>query len=175
MDIEQAMVLRARPFMLAAKAQARLQAEVSKGCTPDLHPGPVALEPRFEPIGEAESALTHPASTYAIPEMPPSSADIVRLQVWLSPDQRFDWNRSELFVKQLVGVNHRLAMEVVGNQELVVMALLCHRADLPIVWSAFHGEFDRCQLTPVTEAPLGRFSSRDWAGMVFRDFFPTPP
>ena len=50
MTIGQALVTHAGPYMLAAKAKALVEAEVSKGCEAELLPGPVALEPVFAPL-----------------------------------------------------------------------------------------------------------------------------
>ena len=61
MSIEKAMLVRAHPYMLRAKAQAILREEMSKGCRPDLAPQSVALEPAYYPILGGEN-LTAPIS-----------------------------------------------------------------------------------------------------------------
>lgn len=175
MSIEKAIIAQARPFMLAAKAQALIRTEVSKGCLPDISTGPVALEPAFQLIQTTKDILSEQNSPHAVPYPPPSPDGIVRMQIWISPDQKFDWNRSELFLKQLGSVSYRLAIEILGNQTEVIMALSCHQEDLPIVWSAFHGEFNQCELTTLRRSTFSSFSPEDWANILFRDYFPTPP
>ena len=49
MSAENALISRARPYMLTAKAHAMVQNEVGKGCRADIAPVPVALEPPYTP------------------------------------------------------------------------------------------------------------------------------
>lgn len=175
MDIEKAIIVQGRSFMLAAKAQVLLQAEVSKGCRPEIASEPVALEPIFQSLHTTGEILADPNRTDAEPETPSVDSDILRLQIWISPEQKFDWNRSELFLKQLGSVSHRLGMEIMGNQDQILMMLFCHQEDLPVVWSAFYGEFERCELTPLRHSMLAGFSPTNEAEILFRDYFPPPP
>ena len=83
MSIEKAILARAHPYMLRAKAQAIVREEVSKGCRPDLVPRPVALEPAYYPILGGEN-LTAPASqspAHWIPEAPSDEDEIARLRI----------------------------------------------------------------------------------------------
>jgi hypothetical protein len=50
MSIEEAMLARAKPYMLAARARETVQREVCKGCLPDISAHPVGLEPTYQPI-----------------------------------------------------------------------------------------------------------------------------
>jgi hypothetical protein len=45
MPVEDVYLAKAQRHVLAAKAKAMIRAEVSKGCTPEIAPHPVALEP----------------------------------------------------------------------------------------------------------------------------------
>ena len=101
MDLAKALVTQAGPYMLAAKANALLAAEAGKGCQGEVLAQPVALEPLFAPLAATRDLLAlaeRPSWTY---EEPPAADDLVRFQVWLSPQQPFRWDGQELFLKQL--------------------------------------------------------------------------
>ena len=174
MSIESALLAQARGPALVAKARSILRAEVIKGCQPEIAPRPVAMEPVYEPIGQPTETPVNRNPTAWVFEAPVPLQDIVRLQVWVSPEQRCDWNRSERFLKQLFPVKRRIGLEIVGNRELIEVLLLCHRDDLPVVQTAFYGEFERCRLTPARCPGLAVLPSEE-AGPVFRDFLPPPP
>src|SRR3972149_3790221 len=144
MSIEEAMLVRAYPRVLETRSRRILQGEAGKGCREELAEHPVALEPPFVPIARlAECGAEGPPPPW-IPALPCPTADLVRMRVWVSPQQACEWNRSELFVKQLSWVRNRIAWEIVGNQIRATIRLLCHRLDLPVVRSAFAGQFEQC-------------------------------
>ena len=102
MTLEKALVTQAGPYMLAAKAQALIDAEVGKGCDRRILSNSVALEPAFNPITVPKDILALKDRPSWIHENPPSEQDLARFQAWISPDQPFDWNCLELFLKQLL-------------------------------------------------------------------------
>jgi len=113
---EQAMIRAARPQVLAAKAMAAIQNEVAKGCSPQLFTEPVALESPFRPVMAHRDLFAGATESFFLPEPSPSLEDLIRFQVWTSPDQTFDWIRSELFLKHSVDVQHRVGFEILGNR-----------------------------------------------------------
>ena len=119
MSIEHAYLAQARPHMLAAKAQEILRNEVSKGCRPDINPHPVALEPPYQPVFGVENINSDINAPPAILETPAPKEKLVRFQVWISPEQKCNWNRSELFIKQLSYSGNRIALEIIGNQDQI--------------------------------------------------------
>ena len=125
MSIEQAMILRAQPQMVANHLSAFLEKEVSRGCQTKLAARPVALEPPYRPL-VGNAAFEEPAE--AVFEEPPRPEEWVRLRVWVSPDQECDWNRSELFLKQLFCLARRVGFEISGNRDQIQVGLLVHRA-----------------------------------------------
>jgi len=173
-SIEKALLAQARGPALVTKARAILRAEVIKGCQPEIAPRPISLEPVYQPMVQTTETPTMGDPTEWLFETPAPLQDIVRLQVWVSPEQRCDWNRSERFLKQLYPVKRRIGLEIVGNRELIEVLLLCHCDDLPVVQTAFYGEFERCELTPARCASLAALPSGE-AGPVFQDFLPPPP
>jgi hypothetical protein len=175
MSIEQSLLARARPFVLAAKARAVLRNEVCKGCLPVIAPHPVALEPRFVPLHEAKVPLTGDVASDAVAEPPEAAEHQLRARMWIPSDFAADWRRSERFLKQLVGATHRLAFEIVGNDSDLGILLLCHEQDLPVVHAAFYGEFARCELSPEREDSLGAYPVDAWARALFVDYVPPPP
>jgi hypothetical protein len=52
--------------------------------------------------------------------------DFIKLQIWISPDQKFDWIQSELFLKQIKTIRHRSIFEVCGNKDRIVMSIKTH-------------------------------------------------
>jgi Type IV secretory system Conjugative DNA transfer len=173
MPIEKAMIAQAPPYMVAAMARELIGEEVLKGCRPDITSQPVSLEPNFYPIWALRDKKDRQPD-YTI-EHPISFDDLVRQQIWISPDQQFDWNNSELFIKQLQTISFRLGFEVIGNSENIFINLLCNRFDLPIIKAAFQGVFDFCELSRVTDHPFTKTPFNLWKNICFRDYFPDSP
>ena len=178
MSYAQALVAEARPHMLAAKARAILQKEASKGCLPTIYPQPVALEPTFAPLLNPEALLVAanaPDSPDAVPEHLPALEDTLRLEVWISPKQDFDWKRCELFLKQLQRVKSRILLEIAGNQESISLTVGCHKSDYPIVAAAFNGQFEHCEFLVLPESSLAGMCLAQWENAVFFDYYAPPP
>ena len=176
MSIEKAMLERYRPAMLAARTHQMVGQEIVKGCQPDLATQPIALEPAYFPL---DVSLQTDAVT-VLPNFPAIAAvemdDLVRLRVWVSPQQKCDWHRSERLLKQLYRVEHHVGLEIVGNDRRIDIMLLCHARDLSLLMTACQGEFERCALTldrnpMLTAMPDGRWRRN----LVFRDYYPPPP
>ena len=175
MSIEKAIIARAKPHILAAKAQEMFQQEISKGCSPEIISTPVALEPSYHPISRAQDLLTARTETDFISEPVPSIDGLIRLQVWLSPEEQFNWLSSELFLKQLRRLSHRIAFEIVGNKDKIQLQFLVHRGDLPIIQTAFRSQFERCELSPLPDGFFKGLDLDSWENIIFLDFFPPPP
>ncbi|MCO6438537.1 MAG: ATP-binding protein [Phycisphaerae bacterium] len=175
MSIEQALVAQPRPSMLAAKLRDTYAAEVVKGCQPEIAPHPVALEPVYVPLGAAGPSECAPADVAWIAAPKTRPDDQMRLKVWVSPEQSCKWRRSELFLKQLGRVRHRVGFEIVGNGALIEILLLCQREDLPVLQAAFYGQFDRCKLTLHGDNTLGALFRSARNDVVFEDYLPPPP
>jgi len=175
MSVEQALIAQAGPHMVASRAQAFINEEAGKGCNPEILSTPVALEPVYSPLSQAVEALRGRAEPYFIPEPLPSVTDLLRLQLWLSPEERFNWLNSELFLKQLHGLSHRIGFEIVGNKQNIQLRLLANRADLPIIQTAFKAQFEHCELSKCLEEPFAQLSLDSWVDTHFLDCFPPPP
>ena len=121
--IEKAMIAQASPHMVAARAQELIGEEILKGCRPDITSQPVSLEPNFYPIWALKDKKDSQRQPDYIIENSTSDSDLVRRQIWISPDQKFDWNNSELFNKQLQTISFRLGFEVTGNSENILINL----------------------------------------------------
>ena len=175
MSIERALISQAQPYMVAARAKALIREEILKGCQPDISPMPVSLEPAFQPLWDTDKDL-NPRHCYPwTMEVPPLSEEMVRLRIWISPEQEFDWIRSELFLKQLQTMSFRSGFEVVGNNKGITLTFLSHRSDLPIINAAFKGQFEACELTDMDGGLLSGLSDEQWANTLFRDYYPPPP
>jgi hypothetical protein len=173
MSLENALVTQAWPYMLAAKAQTLIAAEVGKGCDGDILAHPVALEPVFDPVTVPKDILVLTDRQNRTCEEPPAEDDLIRFQVWLSPDQPFNWNDHELFLKQLSSVSHRVGLEIIGNREHATILLLCHGEDVPVVTTAFLSTLKLCRLTQTTGD--SRYETVSWEDVALHDYFPPPP
>ena len=173
MSIEQTMLAYARPQIIAARAKRTLDVEQGKGCSPEIAPTPVALEPPFQPIAKVREGSPAGEHSPWVLERPPEE-DLVRLGVWVDPGQKCDWNRSERFLKQLCSCRHRAGLEVAGNRKDVRIQLLCHPYDIPIVHTAFLGEFDLCRLRP-RSGPASTSARPRADRIAVEDYFPPPP
>lgn len=175
MSIEQALVARARPHMLAARVEDIINAEAAKGCSRDICPTPAALEPPFRSLSQAS---VHPGNYDGadyIGEPLPISSDLVRLQTWISPEEKFSWLKSELFLKQIRSVCHRICFEIIGNKDLIQLRYLIRRQDLPIVFTAFRAQFERCEISKKIDDILARVSPDEWNDVQLLDYYPSPP
>jgi hypothetical protein len=175
MSVERALVTQAGSYMLAAEAQAIIAAEVNKGCDGQILAHPVALEPAYSPIMAPKDFMALQDRPGWVHEAPPCEEDLVRYRVWISPNQPFNWNCFELFLKQLALVTNRVGLELAGNQERIVVSLLCHRADAPIVATAFRGKLRFCRLSPQESSPLAGLEPEAWEEVSFNDYYPAPP
>lgn len=175
MSVEKALIAQAKPHLLATRAEAVLQKEVSKGCRPEIASHPVALEPPYRPISHLPELLQEEDATTLLPEPIPPPSDLVRSQLWLSPKERFSWVNSELFLKRLRNLTHRAAFEIAGNSREIQMGFLSHMEDLPIIQTAFKGQFEHCE-SPVTPGILlERVPPGSFDDIRFLDVFPPPP
>ncbi|MFC1761017.1 type IV secretory system conjugative DNA transfer family protein [Planctomycetota bacterium] len=175
MTLGRALVTNLGPYMLAAKAEALIAAEVGKGCDGTILSNPVSLEPYFSPISVPRDIMALKDNPFWIYENPPLEQDLVRFQVWISPDQPFDWVCLELLLKQLLTVSSRVGLEIMGNQERIVIMLLCHRSDMPVVQTAFRGKLKFCKLSPLKGNPFLDLGPQVWEKAKFYDYYPPPP
>jgi hypothetical protein len=175
LTIERQLIARAQPFILAARAQGLIRQEAIKGCAPALYPFPVCLEPPFKPIMEINAVGENGDGLPYIQEYDTDPYSLRRLRVWISPEQGFNWVRSELFIKGLKSLPHRVGFEICGNQNNVEFYFLIHQDDFPQFSSAFKSQFDHCELTmenlmtPFLQTIPGR------RGIELLDYFPLPP
>ncbi len=172
MSIEQAMIARARSHVVLARTVEIHGVEAAKGCDPTIADRPVSLEPVFQPMDMlGYQDLRSPVVAWSF-ERPPPVNRLVRLEIWVSPDQPWKWLRSETFLKLLVAARHRMAFEIVGNAAGVASRLLCHREDMGVIDTAFVGQFEHCRLVPRSTA--GDMNAH-WSSAALLDYYPPPP
>ena len=174
-SFEQALIAQAGHTMIRAMGQAVIATEIEKGCEPVILPQPTALEPSYRPISAATNDTARPALEELVVVTSPSAEDLCRYRIWISPEQSFNWQCGELFLRHLPAVNHRIGWEIVGNAQHIDMTLLCHRHDQPVVTTAFQAKFPQCRLSPLAN-PGYRLSHLDPQTPVrLYDYFPPPP
>ena len=175
MSVERAMVARARPHMGASLALALLQDEVWKGCSPDLAPTPVRLEPSYRFFSGDLDALSRQVKSPYEPLPVPRQEELRSFKAWLSPDHTCNWQREERFLKELAGCAHSIAYEVTGNEGGIDLIYLCHADDAPVLAAAFAGEYPACRLEPHSRTNLDSLPVACWEAATFREYFPPPP
>jgi len=174
MSVEQAIIKQAYHHVVTAKARELFRREMLKGCSPIISPVPLAIETSYCPISQL-SAQTKDELVDTIPE-PITTPNELRMQsIWLAPDEEFSWLSSELFLKHLREVSHRIGFEIVGNKEKIDMRFLVHQNDLPILKAAFRGQFERCEITDSLDKRVVGPPPRILSDLVFNDYFPHPP
>jgi len=173
-SIEQTLISHATSHIIAAKARGIIKNEAIKGCHPGLSVFPVSLEPPFTPLWHSSTPQDAEDQNLWEPDHILSEDEITRLQIWISPEQQFDWNNSELFLKQLQRISGRAAFEVVGNNRAIIFTFLTYRFDIPIITAAFYGVYDYCEITSINDDVPGLLNN-EWQDIRFNDFFPPPP
>lgn len=173
MSIESAMIAQAGPFILNARTQEMVGKEIGKGCVEPIGAIPVALEPPFSAL----SGLTHQEGDRvrlnSTTETVPSTCELIRLRVWISPKQKFEWNRCELFLKQLIRCG-RIAFEMAGNEMEIQLSIQCRRDVAPVVETAFTGSFECCRLLSSEDCIMDAIPRLE--GQFFTtEYHPEPP
>jgi len=175
MSIEDALVTSARSGMVAAKARAVMEREMTKGCSPELSPFPVALEPPYTPLSDARDLLSGEGGPEAVYEAPPRPDDLVRLQLWMTAGVENDWVRGESFLKQLQLAHSRMAFEIAGNRGRILVTILCHQSDRPLLTVALRSQYPQCRLSLLTETKTEPRDEVIWRNGAIRDYIPPPP
>ena len=174
MSIERAMVAGVRSHALAARATDIIRSEASKGCDLTIAPQPVALEPMYTPIGLLGGAPLTPKDLGWVYDLRGPASQRLRFRMWVSPQQRCDWRRAELFLKQLSLLQEHVTFEIVGNCSSVHTYIGCSEQDASLVQAAFRGQFEQCILSSTTSEPFDGFRSRG-VTTRFYDYAPAPP
>ena len=176
MSGEKAIIKMAMPLMLKARVEGFLRNENAKGCDPQLFSHPVALEPPFLPIycpdNTHQNNTTQLETTY---EAVPRDGELSRLQIWLSPEEEHSWLKSEIFLKQLSQISHRIGFEIIGNKEKINIGFLVHKDDIPFLDTSFRGAFERCELTEVPSIEGFGSLANQKQKISFIDLYPPPP
>ncbi len=175
MSIEKAMIARAKPKILNAKLKDFVRDEVTKGCRPEISTLPVPLEPPFMPLWNLHNNSNGSRQRHWSDDCSTSCNNLCRLQVFISPEQKFDWNQCELFIKQLKETAFRVRFEVAGNNDGITLCFFVHQIDLPIITTAFKGEFNQCKLSQIDEGYIESLPVQIWKDVRFKDYFPPPP
>ena len=175
MSIEKAMIARAQPEILSAKLNYCIRDEVSKGGRSEISSFPVSLEPPFMLIGKSGNNYKENEQWSWSGDSSISNNHLYRLEIWMSPEHQFDWNQCELFIKLLREVAFRVGFEVAGNCKGITLCFLVHQIDLPIITTAFKGEFEHCKLTQMKKSFINSMSVKMFKEAHFKDYFPPPP
>jgi hypothetical protein len=175
MSLEKAMIMRAKPNILNVKLKDFVRDEVTKGCRPEIYTHPVSLEPPFMPLWKPHNNSNESRPQHWSDDSSISHDNLCKLQVWISPEQQFDWNQCELFIKQLKETAFRVRFEVAGNNDGITVCFIVHQMDLPIITTAFSGEYGQCKLSQIDKGFNNSLPTHIWRDVRFKDYFPSPP
>lgn len=175
MSYEQSLVARVQPYMAAARARFIYEKEASKGCLPALSPVPVALEPPFTPLWTLDDRFANEIPPPFTPQTPPPIDKLVRSRLWAPSSLECEWTRAEFLCKQLSAIRHPATFDIWGNQKQIVMSLLCHCDDEPVIQATFGGAFSQCALSPIPTLPSDILPSELPRHLMFYDYWPLPP
>jgi hypothetical protein len=100
----------------------------------------VALEPPYTPLLDVRDLLSGGEKPESIYEEPARADDLVRLQLWMTPDVENNWVRSESFLKQLQLAHSKMAFEIAGNRDRILVTILCHQSDRPLLTVALRSQ-----------------------------------
>jgi len=174
MSFERALISQTGSYVVSSRLKNAIENEIAKGCSSDISIQPVSLEPNFDPIWAIPNVRRPIQTDYSF-ENPIDLDNLVRRQIWISPEQEFDWNNSELFIKQIQTILHPLGFEVAGNSDMIMMSFTCHKIDFPVINAAFQGVFESCELSKIDNNPFSGLKEESWNNTCFRDYFPHPP
>src|SRR5690606_32075824 len=123
--------------------------EAAKGCLPNWHATPVALEPPYCCFDDivAGTERMPPEPGEATRPMPPET--VVWFRLWIPPTTHLDWERSERVLKQLRGVHYPIQFVVSGNKQAIQIHLGCHGLDAGRVQATYLGQCLECRLEAV--------------------------
>ena len=107
-------------------------------------------------------------------DSPGPASQRLRLRTWVSPQQRCDWRRAELFLKQLSLLRDHASFDIVGNRSAVHMYIACSEQDASLVEAAFRGQFEQCLLSRTASALFDNMPGQ-CETIRFRDYAPPPP
>ena len=99
MSIEKALLTQAAPRIAISKLREKIKTEVAIGCTPEISHHRIDLEPKFYPLWKLKDDINCRYQDCCDEALLSKHDDIIKLQIWISPDQKFDWIQSELFLK----------------------------------------------------------------------------
>ena len=171
-SMERAIIQMAQPNCMTRTLAAHVDRELTKGCTGEIHPVPVQLEPHFHPLmsGAPPSNMSP-----AIPAEPVNPHALCRLRIWVSPNQKCDWQRSERFLKEMASLGRPVGFEVSGNVDDIRMTFLCCRDDSDLISTLFRAEFEHCEITREDSCALDTLTTGPYPAMHVCDFHPPPP
>lgn len=175
MDIGKALIARAQPYFLAARAQAFIDFEAQKGCSPIIFRTPVNLEPPYSPLAYSLQGPDHNHNSAIITLLPDPPTNLIRLKVLISPHHALDWTRAELFLKVLKTSEHMLGFEIVGNNENIEIRFLVHANDAEMLRTILKSQYIDCELSLISDDKLMTAPGDSCPSSKFYDYYPDPP
>lgn len=169
MSLESALIDQSYPYLVTSQLSEILASEAGKGCDCHVHPHPVQLEPAWHPISKQTQPFSGDLSVAENLE----TEGFIRYKIWISPLEKFAWNKCERFIKLLAACRHRIGFEIAGNVCSIDFHLFCHNSDLTIIKSCFLGEFEESQLFPSLIPRIETIAQAQ--SLYWQEFFPQPP
>jgi len=175
MSIEKAIISQSHSALLSSRLKSIIRTETEKGCSPDIFPYPVDLEPPFFPIPELSRSTSQLPKDLAIEKPYTNNVLPVRLRIWISPSHKLEWVSAELFLKSLGGIKNRMGFEIIGNSEGIRLFYLVHNDDVEVLKTAYTSQYCECKLTEPHQGLPVDINKYDWGNSAVVDYYPMPP
>lgn len=168
MSIEKAIISRSQPFAISSIVKSIIEIEAKKGCSSEIFPYSVKLEPNY----------LNPANWISNPTIIENQSFVIEddnsyltkvLTCWMPPEHNLEWYRAERFIKILKGARKRICFEIIGNSERIDVRFRISEQELDLLKIAFDGEYSECEITQI-EA-----ENKFEGNIFFFDYFPPPP
>lgn len=175
MSVENAIISQSHSALLSSRLKSIIKSEAEKGCSPDIFPYPVELEPPFLPIPELIKSGHQSLKNLTNIMQDQNNRMPVRFRIWISPSQVLDWIRAEQFLKGLAGIRNRMGFEITGNCKGIHLCYLASDEDVELLKTSYMSQYYECKLTSIDQGSSIDLEKYDWRNAAILDYFPSPP
>lgn len=175
MSVEKAIISQSHSALLSSRLKSIIKFEAEKGCSPEIYPYPVSLEPPFFPIPKLSRSTSQFPKNMVIERPYSNNALPVRLRIWISPSHKLEWVEAESFLKSLAGIKNRMGFEIIGNCDNIMLFYLVHNDDVGVLKTAYTSQYCECKLTELHQNLLVDITKYDWGNSAVVDYYPMPP
>ena len=162
-----------------------LSIEISKGCSSEIFPNSVPLEPPFHSYRLTDFMR----NDECIPDEEPETIldtkerkETVFLRIWYPMDHKLNWKESESLLREFTVLTDRCAFEIIGNKTKIITQFALDIADAVPVKNAIKARFPKLRIECHRENHLESYEKgligndlRDDYEFDLHDYYPLPP